>query len=97
MTQPFRAGDYVRVKLDLCPSVDWRVAVYEASTDTAFIAGWPCTVITHATDVLELVEACTDVEHMLMIALVTTMRGDRGDKDPRRSAIERVLANGGVP
>lgn len=95
--QPFRAGDVVRVKLGPCKDERWVVAVYEAPSNTAFIAGWPCTMVTKATQAVELVEACTDKQHADMIESVAKMRGDHGEGDPRRSALERVQAIGGVP
>ena len=95
--QPFRAGDTVRVLLGPHRGERWVVAVYEQRSDTAWIAGWPCTMVTKATEALELAEACDDAEHTRMIAAVSTMRSDHGGGDPRRSALERVQATGGVP
>ncbi len=95
--QPFRAGDVVRVRLGPCANEHWVVAVYDARSDTAYIAGWPCTMVTKATEALELHDAASDEEHAHMIASVATMRGDNGQGDPRRAALERVHAMGGVP
>ncbi len=95
--QPFRAGDHVRVLLGPHRGETWVVAVYEASNDTAWIAGWPCTMVTKATEALELAEACDDAEHARMVESVRKMQGDHGEGDPRRSAIERVLETGGTP
>lgn len=96
--QPFRAGDVVRVNTGPCRDEHWLVAVYEARNDTAFIAGWPCTMVTKATEALELVRAATDEEHAEMVESVSKMQGDYGGgSDPRRVALERVQAAGGVP
>lgn len=95
--QPFRAGDVVRVKLGPCAGQEWGVAVYEANSDTAWIAGWPCTMVTKATEALDLAEACSDEEHARMVEAIARIQGDRGGKDPRLSALERVQAAGGVP
>ena len=95
--QPFRAGDTVLVKSGPCANQRWGVAVYDASTDNAWIAGWPCTMIANASEALELYEACTDAEHEAMVEAISKMRGDHGEGDPRRSALESVLATGGVP
>lgn len=95
--QAFRAGDAVRVLSGPCAGETWVVAVYEARNDTAWIAGWPCTMITKATEAVELARAATDEQHALMVENVAKMRGDHGGGDPRRSALERVQAMGGVP
>jgi hypothetical protein len=95
--QPFRAGDAVRVKLGPCAGEVWVVAVYDARRDIAWIAGWPCSMVTKATEALELDEACDDAEHARMVDAVSKMESDSGGKDPRRSALEHVQAMGGTP
>lgn len=95
--QPFRAGDVVRVKSGPCADQCWVVAVYETPSDIAWIAGWPCTMVSKATEALELNRAATDEQHAAMIAQVGELRGDHGGGDPRRGALERVQASGGVP
>lgn len=95
--QPFRAGDVVEVLDGACKGEHWVVAVYDAEEDTAYIAGWPCTLIRDATGFLRLHQACTEKQHAEMVESVRNMRGDHGQGDPRRSALERVLANGGTP
>lgn len=95
--QPLRAGDAVEVLLGTCKGEVWVVAVYEAAADTAWIAGWPCTMVTKATEALRLHRAATDQQHADMIASVANLRGDHGQGDPRRSALERVQAAGGCP
>lgn len=98
MTQLFRAGDVVSVEMD-GPSRGerWVVAVYDSATDIAFIAGWPCTMITRASEALKLFEACDDDEHARMVKAISEMRGDHGEGDPRRSALARVQARGDTP
>lgn len=96
-TQPFRAGDTVRVEVGPNKHEEWVIAVYDARSDTAWIAGWPCSMVTKASEALELVEACDDAEHERMVEAVKNMQSDHGGKDPRRSAIERLLEMGGVP
>lgn len=93
-SQPFRAGDVVRVKTGPCATERWVVAVYDASSDTAYIAGWPCTMVTKATAALDLADAATDEDHAQMVASIAKMPGGR---DPRRAALERVQASGGTP
>lgn len=95
--QPFRAGDTVRVKLGPCADERWVVAVYEADKDVAWIAGWPCTMISKASEAVVLERAATDEQHREMVANVARMQGDHGGGDPRRGALERVQATGGVP
>lgn len=93
--QPFRAGDVVEVLG--CPDAGerWVVAVYEASRDTAWFAGWPCTMVEQASGKLRLVLRATDEQHARMIERVRTVRTMQGD--PRRCALEHVIAAGGTP
>ncbi len=95
--QPFRAGDAVEVLLGPNAGETWIVAVYDHGRDCAYIAGWPCTMVTKATESLKLHRAATDAQHAEMIASVADMRGDHGEGDPRRSALEYVRAAGGTP
>lgn len=97
MTQPFRAGDAVEVLSGPCKGERWVIAVFEADRDVAWIAGWPCTMVTHATEALRLHRAATDKQHAEMVESVGRMRGDHGQGDPRRSALERVTEAGGTP
>jgi hypothetical protein len=93
-TQPFRAGDAVHV---LANGETWVVAVYDASRDVAWIAGWPCTMVPDASTALKLKRAATDAQHASMVESVSQMRGEHGGGEPRRSALESVQARGGVP
>lgn len=95
--QPFRAGDAVEVLGGEHAGEVWVVAVYEADRDTAWIAGWPCTMVGPATEKLRLHRAATDAQHAEMVESVSSMRGDHGEGDPRRRALEHVLAAGGTP
>lgn len=95
--QPFRAADVVEVLLGPHQGERWVLAVYESDRDTAWIAGWPCTMVTKATEALRLVERASDEKHAEMIEAVGKMRGDHGDGDPRRRALEHMLARGQTP
>lgn len=99
--QPFRAGDAVDVRVggtEAKPITEtWVIACYEADRDVAWIAGWPCSMVSKASEVLKLHRAATDIQHAQMVRDVLTMRGDFGDGDPRRTAMERVRSIGGVP
>lgn len=95
--QPFRAVDVVEVPLGPHKGEKWVVAVYDVRTDTAYIAGWPCTMVTKATEALRLVERASDEEHAEMVDSVPKMHGDHGEGDPRRQALEHVLAAGVRP
>jgi hypothetical protein len=97
MTQPFRSGDHVDVLLGPTKGERWVIAVYDETFDTAYIAGWPCTMVTKASVALKRVEACDDLEHARMVKAVSEMRGDYGGGDPRRSALLRVQERGGTP
>ena len=96
-TQPFRAGDCAEVLLGDSKGQRWVIAVYDAAADCAYIAGWPCTLVTKASEALRLHRAATDAQHAEMVESVAQMRGDHGEGDPRRSALERVRAAGGTP
>lgn len=100
VTQPtaqlFRAGDAVKVLTGYCAGETWVVAVYDASTDEAHIAGYPYACITNASKALALHRAATDVEHADMLASVENIAGMDGD-DPRRRALHRVRQLGGTP
>ncbi len=95
--QPFRAGDAVEVLVGPNKGEVWVVAVYEAAADTAYIAGWPCSMVTQASEALRLHRAGSESQHTDMIASVARMQGDYCQGDPRRSALERVQADGGTP
>lgn len=95
--QPFRAGDAVTVLSGECAGETWVVAVYEAASDTAWIAGWPCTMVDQATQKLRLHRAATDAQHDEMLEGVRKMQGDHGGGDPRQRALEHILATGGTP
>jgi hypothetical protein len=97
MTHPFRSGDAVRVLTGPCAGETWVVAVYDAANDIAWIAGWPCTMVTKASEALALHRACSDEEHHETLESVRNLRGDHGEGDPRRSAYERIVAAGGAP
>ncbi len=90
--QPFRAGDVVEVLVGDCRGERWVVAVYEADRDIALIAGWPCTMVTRASVALRLHDRASDAQHAQMVDLVAAMGAD-----PRRTALERVQASGGMP
>jgi ribosomal protein L24 len=94
---PFRAGDTVEVLLGDSAGERWVIAVYDAATDSAYIAGWPCTLVTKATEALKLHRAATDEQHASMIADIEHLRGDHGGSDPRAIALRRVREAGGTP
>lgn len=97
MAQPFRSGDTVTVLRGMHMGECWVVAVYDAHRDEAYIAGWPCTCVSKASTELALFERATDEEHARMVESVRSMRDDRGNRDPRASALATVLDRGGTP